>query len=49
MVISNRTSPVTLLRLGQGCSEQPRTHDLVREGQSGNRSPKIDASKIEKL
>ena len=30
-----------LLRLGQGCSEQPRTQDVVREGQSGNRSPNI--------
>jgi hypothetical protein len=36
-----------LLRLG--CSERPGTQDVVREGQSGNRSPNIDASKIEKL
>jgi hypothetical protein len=32
---------LTLLRLGQGCGERPRTHDVVREGQSGNRSPNI--------
>jgi len=31
-----------LLRLGQGCSEQPRTQDVVRDGQSvGERSPNI--------
>jgi hypothetical protein len=30
-----------LLRLGLGCSERPGTQDVVREGQSGNRSPNI--------